>query len=86
MVPALIAAALILGAAAGWIARMHTAHDRYLAGMAARYRAQEAWLETRTAEMMAEVEREARQVTAELKNRRTAGGKTKGGGNGTEKD
>jgi len=65
--PALIIAAVLIGVFVGWSARLHTVQDKYLAGMAARYRAQEAWLEARTAEMMAELDRDVTTVKRQLK-------------------
>lgn len=67
MAPALIVSALVIGMTLGWVARMHVAHDKYLAGMAAWYQAQEAWLQARTAEMMADLDRDVKQVKADMK-------------------
>jgi hypothetical protein len=64
--------AFVVGGICGWMARMHTVHDQYLTTMALRYQAEKAWLEARTAEMLAEVERYATDVKRQLKTKRAA--------------
>jgi len=70
--PALVVIALLFGAIGGWVVRLHTAHDRYLVGLAERYQSERAWLEAQTAAAIAELERDATKVKEELKSRRTA--------------
>jgi len=73
-VVALVLFALIAGAQAGYLFQTWTAHYRHMEAMTARYQAERAYLEARTAEMLADVKQYgkevARQVARSNKNKR----------------
>lgn len=73
-VAAMVLFALIVGAQAGSIFQTWTAHYRHMEAMTARYQAERAYLNARTAELLADVkqygEEVARQVQRSRKNKR----------------
>ncbi len=73
----LVLVALVIGCSAGSIWQTWTAHYRNMEAMTGRYLAEKAWLDARTAELLAEVEKDAREVKADLK-KHSKGGKKHG--------
>ncbi len=65
--PVFVLIAFIIGGVAGWTVRLHAANDRFQTTMAAKYRAQQAWLDAQTTAMMADVERDIAAVKAQFK-------------------
>jgi hypothetical protein len=66
----LVLVALVIGCSAGSIWQTWTAHYRNMEAMTGRYLAEKAWLDARTTEILAEVERDATDVKQQLKSRR----------------
>jgi len=65
--PVFVLIAFIIGGVAGWTVRLHAANDRFQTTMAAKYRAQQAWLDAQTTAMMADVERDIAAVKSQIK-------------------
>jgi hypothetical protein len=69
--------AMMLGWTLGSMYQTWTAHYRHIEAMTARYKAEQVWLDARTAEILGEMERHTTVVKAEL-NRNSKGGKKHG--------
>ncbi len=65
--PVFVLMAFVIGGVAGWTVRLHAANDRFQTTMAAKYRAQQAWLDAQTTAMMADVERDIAAAKAQFK-------------------
>jgi hypothetical protein len=74
-VVALALVALMIGCSAGSMYQTWTAHYRNMEAMTGRYLAEKAWLSARTTEILAEVERDASEVKADLKKHSKGGQK-----------
>ncbi|MDD2319146.1 MAG: hypothetical protein PHO83_03745 [Geobacteraceae bacterium] len=61
---------LMLGGTAGSMYQTYTSHYRNMEAMTGRYLAEKAWLDARTAELIAEVEHYATEVKKNLKKKK----------------
>lgn len=68
-------ACLILGGTAGSVYQTWTEHYRNMHAMTGRYLSEKAWLDARTAEILAELDRDVTRVKSDLKKRAKGGAK-----------
>jgi len=59
--------AFVSGGFAGWTVRLHATNDRYLASLAAKYQAQQAWFDAQTTAALAEVDRDINRLKTTLR-------------------